>query len=243
LNGRRALVATVPYGDGGRLLVRSDHYVGWHILFYGSYRPESLEAMSKSLKVGDVAVDVGASIGDTAIALATIVGRSGRVIAYEPHPGEYQRLQENVRMNNFTNVEAVNAAVGAAGGTCSIQVAEGSNQSNSFVSGLNARGECTIEVPIVALDEHLPETRVHLIKIDSQGSDLAVLRGGERLLTQCRPAVILNSIDEQHYRRSGTSLREVRDYLHSQGYDEWRWLRRESRERGAALVGSTRTAP
>ena len=59
--------------------------------------------MYKSLSVKDrVVVDVGAFVGDSAIYFALKGAR--KVIAIEPHPGAYEEMLDNIRLNNLESI-------------------------------------------------------------------------------------------------------------------------------------------
>jgi len=62
-------------------------------------------------KEGDIVVDVGAHIGRYTIIASKRVGESGKVIAIEAHPGNFEMLNRNVKLNKLTNVTALNYAV------------------------------------------------------------------------------------------------------------------------------------
>jgi hypothetical protein len=60
-------------------------------------------------------VDVGAYVGDSAIYFALRGAR--KVIAIEPHPGAYEEMSENIRLNNLENIiEPINAGLASKPG-------------------------------------------------------------------------------------------------------------------------------
>ncbi len=61
-------------------------------------------------KEGDVVVDIGAHVGKYALVAAKRVGKEGKVIAIEAHPENFKALLNNIRLNDFQNVIALNAA-------------------------------------------------------------------------------------------------------------------------------------
>ncbi|MCI4326909.1 MAG: FkbM family methyltransferase [Thermoplasmata archaeon] len=65
----------------------------------------------RDLAIGSVVVDLGAGIGDFAVAASRRVGGGGLVIAVEPSPGDFDLLRRNLAANRCTNVRAVNAAL------------------------------------------------------------------------------------------------------------------------------------
>ncbi len=61
-------------------------------------------------KYGDVVVDIGAHVGKYALIAAKRVGKEGKVIAIEAYPENLRALLNNIRLNDFHNVIALNAA-------------------------------------------------------------------------------------------------------------------------------------
>jgi FkbM family methyltransferase len=61
---------------------------------------------------GGVYYDVGSNCGQFVIPLAKVVGKFGRVIAFEPHPSNYERLARNIELNQLGNVRVFRVALG-----------------------------------------------------------------------------------------------------------------------------------
>ena len=70
---------------------------------------------------GAVLVDVGANYGNVAIAAAKLAGADGLVIALEPNPLIFRYLRWNLRLNNLTNVVALNTGLGETHGTMQLR--------------------------------------------------------------------------------------------------------------------------
>ena len=65
---------------------------------------------------GDVAIDVGANVGEVSVILSQRVGAEGHVVAFEPHPRIYRYLVGNLALNRCANVSPRNVAVGDMAG-------------------------------------------------------------------------------------------------------------------------------
>lgn len=63
------------------------------------------------LRPCDTVADVGAGGGALSLIAAGHVRAAGRVLAVEPHPRAFMYLQENIALNGFQNIFALNAAV------------------------------------------------------------------------------------------------------------------------------------
>ena len=64
------------------------------------------------LKPGDVAYDVGASLGVHTIFMAKKVGQKGQIYAFEPADLSYDSLRQNIALNNLNNIIPVQVALG-----------------------------------------------------------------------------------------------------------------------------------
>ena len=77
-----------------------EHAYGLYKPLYGFYKAVSDRAerdmLRDLIKPGMTAIDVGANIGTYTRFLAELVGDAGRIIAFEPHPRNYERLVLNV---------------------------------------------------------------------------------------------------------------------------------------------------
>ena len=139
-----------------------------------------------------VVVDVGANDGRTVDELREM-GFDGHIVSYEPTPALFARLHE--RFASDPSWSGHQVAVGSAAGTLPLNTYS-ADVFNSFLrpSRFGASrfrplaGDVleTIDVPVVRLDDvwdiHVPAGRT-LLKIDTQGFDLEVLRGAVACLS------------------------------------------------------------
>lgn len=158
-----------PNDHIGRIIVASGRF----------YERDLLEDARKRVPPGGLAVDVGAHVGNHTLWFAQVCGM--RVLALEPNPDTYQRLLRNLALN-FCEARALPVAAGAKNGRGTLFPGRAGNTGTASVAR-DGRGG----VPIVPLDD-LAE-QADLIKIDTEGSAVEVLRGATRLLRDCRPVV------------------------------------------------------
>lgn len=136
------------------------------------YIHEVYDLPFKPLK-GFTVVDVGASVGDYTVKLASEVGENGLVIAIEPNPVNYRFLKYNVKKQKLKNVIPLRIAIMEYNGEVKISLAGGSS---STVTHANEG----IGVPCRTLDnvmDGLGIKRIDLVKIDVEGAELNVLKG------------------------------------------------------------------
>ncbi len=162
-------------------------------------RPESLPGTIKQVvhhRRIDAAVDVGGHWGEFATTLRNVVAFEGPIVSFEPSAANFEKMNANmVRDELWTGQRA---AVGAERGRLDLHVYR-STDLNSFrrpsALGLDQERFDLVErstetVDVVALDDiDLPSGRL-LLKTDTQGFDLEVLRGAVALLGRVEAIVI-----------------------------------------------------
>ena len=75
-----------------------------------NYEPETTRIFDAVLKEGDSVIIAGAHQGYFVSYMANLVGKSGRVFAFEPEPKNFGILSETVK--GLDNVEIFNFAIG-----------------------------------------------------------------------------------------------------------------------------------
>jgi FkbM family methyltransferase len=147
-----------------------------------------------------------------------LVGPGGRAIGFEPNPATLAKCRRNLSFNDYPNVELHAEALGRQPGT----VAFGRPApTNAGADRVMPTGPATIDVRVTTLDQLLeekPVDRLDLVKIDVEGFDLNVLRGGERTIARYRPTVFVE-LSDSNLREQGDGAvglvrwLEDRDYL------------------------------
>lgn len=162
----------------------------------------------------EVVVDVGAHIGRYTLAAAV---HAAVVIAIEPDLGSFRLLDRNVRLNGFTNVILVSKALSSKAGTRPLQLPSVENTGTATLEPPHGRRgpdrSTVVLVPTDTLDHIVREnhlTRIDWLKIDVEGHEVEVLRGGESALAMTR-RLILEVTD--------SSAPEARRILESAGFE------------------------
>lgn len=152
-----------------------------------------------SIKEGWTVIDVGANIGAMTLAFAKLVGNKGKVIAFEPTDYAYKRLLRNISLNSaLAPVINVNKCFVSTHDTMRSDMKAfsswrlDSNDKDIHPVHLGKVMEAS-ETPSVSLDSFISEhklSRVDLLKIDTDGYELEVLKGSSELLKKFGPYVI-----------------------------------------------------
>jgi FkbM family methyltransferase len=138
---------------------------------------------------GQTVLDVGANMGFVTTMIASIVGHEGRVVAFEPSPPVFAKLQKTISANGLHQVIPINLGCGASSSVQRLSQVSRSSGNASIIGD----GHHSTEIHVEPLD-NLPEalnTPVSLLKIDTEGYEPEVLRGARRLIEQHRPIIYL----------------------------------------------------
>jgi FkbM family methyltransferase len=175
--------------------------------------------LGRLVEPGTTAVDVGAHIGDYTYSLCKRLGPGGHVIAVEPLPDLARMLTKATRKLRLP-VTVINCALSTEAGEAELRVPwEGGERMAGFAT-LEARekavGGQTFRVRLRTLDDVCAgaPSRISFIKIDVEGHELNVLRGGVETLRKHRPKLLIE-IEQRH---SAVPIAETFAFITSQGY-------------------------
>lgn len=156
----------------------------------GRWEPATARIL-ESLAYGTV-LDVGANIGMTTLLHSRL---ADQVHAFEPSPTTFALLEENVATAARDNVVLHNFGLGQAPGAFELTYSP-NNRSGAYVSDKvkASEGHTTETIRIETMDAFVAcggAREVDVIKVDVEGFELNVLRGGADTLARYRPAVVL----------------------------------------------------
>ncbi len=168
------------------------------------------EFAKQMVREGDTVFDVGAHHGFFSILMAQWVGKSGKVVAFEPSIHNFKILEKNIELNHLSNVIAINKAVGAFEGIVSLR-----DEHNSVVV---ERTSYLTSVSMTTLDAY-SGCHPNFIKIDVEGFEVDVLRGASKILEMHPGLNIEIHLPELQHRGYGIS--SILDFLSDKSYTLW----------------------
>lgn len=169
----------------------------------------------KLIQPGMAVLDVGANVGIYSIH-AMLLG--AEVYAYEPTPGTYQILNQNIALNGFEfsdKVHTFNVAVSDKEGMVSFALTDNCGHNSIYAED---ESNSIIEVPTVALDKELKGKRIDCFKIDVEGADYLVVQGMQELLTENPDAIGFVEFAPVNLRRAGVEPLDYYKYLIELGF-------------------------
>ncbi len=173
-------------------------------LWRGEHEVTVQRAILAAITPGAVFYDIGAHVGSIALGVTQLVGKSGRVVAFEADPQNVRNLESNAARNDLTSsLQVISCAVWSysAPGICFR--CGGTNSTHGGVETDGQRpvlsGREMIDVPAIALDDFVANggPAPHLVKIDVEGGEYEVLRGGTELFAKHRPILVVEVHHEQ----------------------------------------------
>lgn len=187
----QGLVLTRVLGSLKLYLSTSDQGFAGHVMLDGFWESWLTLFLARHIRAGMTVIDVGANFGYYTLLFGDAVGATGHVLAVEPVPQTADILQQSVDLNGFaTRTRVVQAAAGSTPASKAHLLIPPREPKNAAV--IAAPREGSIEVPATTIDalaRDLP--RVDLVKIDAEGSELAIITGMQEVIEKHRPAIVL----------------------------------------------------
>lgn len=168
--------------------------------------------LAPKVKPGDVCMNVGANVGVYALQCAHWNGPDGRVVCFEPNPHARAILKRHISWNHLDDrVEVVDAAVSdQVGASMFFAEATGDGMSRLGEPNPASRAVEPITVPTVTLDTFC-RTAPDWLVIDVEGFEILALRGGRRIVPQCKGVVV--ELHPNAWAAAGTSRSDLETLL------------------------------
>jgi len=212
------------FDDGTRLRIDLAEHMASQIFWRGFYSGDELAVLAGRLSPDATFVDVGANMGEFTLFAAR---RCARIYAFEPAAGLFERLRSNVAANDLRHVTTVRSALSDRVGELTLAEPRDAWTDGSRQAGLgslfdypDAVGVRRQTVPVTTLDAFVASegpARLDIIKIDVEGSELAVLRGAEAAVARFRPDLMIE-LSAASAARAGHAVNDVLAWLAARRY-------------------------
>lgn len=191
------------------------HYMEWALYFDIEIEPRNFLYRNSYDK--GVIFDVGAHFGEITFNLAKLNPHS-KIISFEPNPEMFNKLSFNKLLNKFDNIDLYPFAAGENNAdvmlTFHSESPEGAHIDTSITQD-------SILIKQKKLDdiyfEKYNDIPVKLIKIDTEGYELNVLRGAKQILSKYKPDLFLECNDS-FMNRYNYTIKDLFDFLKNLGY-------------------------
>ncbi|MFY9462105.1 MAG: FkbM family methyltransferase [Candidatus Sungiibacteriota bacterium] len=226
LKTRRAcgLTNVTAYFDGIGYRLDLNEYIDSEIYLNGYFEKDTTNALLKLAEAGMTIFDIGANSGAHTMRMAKLVGETGKVVAFEPMPWAYKKLGANIELNKFSNITVEKLGLSdRPARDVEVEIASSWPVSGYDSSQLHPvhKGRVVKEhIDFSTLDEYARAyeiKRLDIIKIDTDGYELKVLRGGADTLKRFSPILIVE-MSRPELKEKGSTLEELISFLDGLGY-------------------------
>jgi len=167
-------------------------WVGKALEVYGEYCEHEVRLFAQLLKPADVVWEIGANTGSQSVPLAKMVPE-GAYVGFEPQPELFKILATNLCLNGLANARCLNMALGETPGSIELPAVNYDQPLNfgavSLIGGDG--GGATVAVQRIDELSYLPQP--DFIKIDVEGMETMVLRGGVAAIQKKRPTLYVEN--------------------------------------------------
>lgn len=127
----------------------------------GIFEPLETMLVKNQIKKGFVVVDVGGAMGYYTLLFSKLVGKNGKVFAFESQLERFKILSENIKINNYQNIVKEHKAV---------------SDNSGLISHLGEKLEA------ISLDDYFQNHKIDFIKVDVDGFENKVIDGAISVL-------------------------------------------------------------
>jgi FkbM family methyltransferase len=202
--------------EGLKWLLNPSDYAQSEFFWLGAYEYWDTYHFIRLLHPGDEVFDVGANFGYYSIAVCKSLKQNCRVHAFEPNPTLHARLNKNVELNAFGGqIETHLLGLSDTEGRGYLASCPGHSGTARLAPIRNGT-----QVSLSTLDHFCQVhniTRLDFIKIDVEGFEERVLRGGTRSISEFRPSVFVE-FHPAALMAEGSSIDRVVGMLRDYGY-------------------------
>lgn len=210
----------IPLIEGLKLRCYPNSAAASAVLYCGLFDRDEMSFLLRYLQPEDDFLDLGANIGVYTLLAASKINL-GTIYSIEALPKNYDRLQENIALNNLHQVQSYAIAIADRVGTVRLDLAEGDCMPHLVEE--TATVENAIAVPCESLDtlfNHQPPHNLKLAKMDIEGAELLALKGATSFLEyQCPPVWLVEIVYQDRqivelFEKYGYNLYQYRAETH-----------------------------
>jgi FkbM family methyltransferase len=176
---RRTIFGQKMYIDTRDLIVAPN------LLLDGYWEIWVTKAIRRELKQGMNVVEIGSNIGYYSLIIASRIGPSGKLFAFEANPDTFKILRDNIDMNGFSSmVKLEKKAVIDRTGMVNFTKLSRHGAASSVLEFPKSAEADIIEVKATSLDEYFKnsEIKIDIMKIDAEGSEPHIFEGMKKLI-------------------------------------------------------------
>ena len=194
-----------------------------YALYSREFEKNEIAFLRKSLKPGNIFLDIGANGGIYTVIAAKQIGPDGHVYAFEPGDYELKLLRHNIKLNNLTNVTVIECGVCDRSGLAKFAVVrDGALNSLANLNRPEQQIESWRTIATMSLDDFVGKysiPKVDFMKIDVEGAEKLVFAGAINLMASDNRITILFEASDHNEAAFGYSAKQLLFELSQAGLD------------------------
>ncbi len=206
---------------GLKMKLRVEDWVQQNIFLHGYYEENETNYLLNRSKNISTFIDIGANVGYFSLLTSeNICKNNGKIFAFEPITRTFERLQENIYLNNINCINCYKIAISDTNTSLEINIGNDQNWGMSSINKHEQLSSISETVKCQTLDSFCAEhhvSTVDLVKIDVEGAEFKVIKGMENVINSYKPEILIEII-EAHLNQQGASSANIFNYLWSKGY-------------------------
>jgi len=160
-------------------------------LNFGEYEKNELELQYKLIPTTSNIIDIGANLGWYSMHVAKNFPQS-LVYAFEPIPRTFEFLNQNIKINNISNIITYQLGLSDQSGELNLYFDPLLSVNASLQNVSESENAQKITCTIITLDEFCYKNnikQVDFIKCDVEGAELFALKGGKKTISDSKPII------------------------------------------------------
>lgn len=185
-------------------------YMEW--LIYFGVIAEPREVLYGLIKKDYIIFDVGANIGETTLNFAKITQNNGYVHSFEPSKLCFGKLEHNLSLNKFNNIKFNNFGLGEVEGQYYLQT---DRLNNNGGNRIHLESQSQPNIFVNTMDNYVTTEKINkvdFIKIDVEGFEYSVLKGGRNTIEKHLPILFIE-LDNNNLLLQNSSAKLLIEYL------------------------------
>lgn len=203
---------------GGEIWCCPTKDIGKGIRYQGIFDIVLSEALVRLLHPGSIFVDAGANVGYMTALGSKVLGKDGKIFTFEPNPDVIPFLSRNLKLVTQSplcpTIQVIETGLGSSIGQATLFAPQNYSNNDGIARLIPFQSDdiSLCEISITTLDNVLGIQEVHVLKIDVEGYEYEVLKGGSNLIKNRK---ITHIIFEEH----NISNSPIPNYLTEYGYN------------------------
>ena len=173
--------------------------------------------LTQFLLPGDTFIDIGSHIGYYSLMARQIVGDTGNIYSFEARPDIFGVMLSSIQINSYRNMTAFNCAISDQEQLVEFSICD-HDEGLSSLADIGGRKISVFSTTLDALHNRLKFSQVRVVKIDVEGFEAAVIRGGRNFFRDVMPENVAFEVNNEIRGVEKHQDQPLRAYFATMGY-------------------------